>query len=75
MTGGVQVDPHMVLRLVLGQHRARRQRVGAGSAQMADFDVQVHHHLLIARAGRPPGRARRVRRARCPRASFVVWVP
>jgi hypothetical protein len=53
---GVQADAHVVLGLEVGQRRALGHRVLHRGRQVVDLDLQVHHHLLVARAGRP-GRA------------------
>src|SRR5271166_3462444 len=51
----VDADPHVVLRLEVRERRARLDRVRDALLDVVDLDLQVHHHLLVARAGRPDG--------------------
>lgn len=51
--GRVEVDPHVLLRLELGQHSPRRDGVRTTDLEIVHLDVQVHHHLLIAGTSRP----------------------
>ncbi len=53
MAGRVEVDPDVVLRLVVGERRAGRDRVRVGHLQILDLNVQARHHLLIPRTSRP----------------------
>ena len=49
----IQVDPHIILRLEVRQHGARRDRLLPGFLKIVDLDIQVHHHLLVLRVGGP----------------------
>src|SRR6266567_3342314 len=53
MPGRVEVDPDVLLRLEVREGRAGRERVLAGCGEIIDPDVEVHHHLLVARPGWP----------------------
>jgi hypothetical protein len=55
MPGWVQADPDVVLRLVLWERRAHGDRMRDPGHQVVDPDLQVHHHLLVTRPGRPDG--------------------
>src|SRR6266852_70026 len=49
LLGRVEVHPDVLLRLELRERRARGYRVRPGLGQVINFDVQVRHHLLVAR--------------------------
>src|SRR5262249_53890602 len=51
--GGIEVYPYVLLRLKISERRAGGDRVRAGLLEVIDLDIQMHHHLLVARAGRP----------------------
>jgi hypothetical protein len=53
VAGRIQADPHVVLGLEVRQGSALGQRVRDPGLQVIDLDLQVHHHLLLSRAGRP----------------------
>jgi hypothetical protein len=53
MSGRVEVDPYVVLGLVLGEGGACGHRVGRGALEIVDLDLEVDHHLLVAGAGGP----------------------
>jgi hypothetical protein len=55
MPGRVEADPYIVLGLELGERRALGDRVADARRQVVDLDLQVHHHLLVVRAGGPDG--------------------
>src|SRR6201982_2011883 len=52
MSRGIKADPHVLLRLESGQRRTLRYRVRDARLEVVDLDLQVHHHLLVAGAGR-----------------------
>lgn len=53
MPGRIKKDPDVLLRLEGRQRRAASGRVRTVSLKVVNHDVQVHHHLLVARTGRP----------------------
>ena len=55
MAGRVEQDPHVILRLELGQRRPQRHRVLGGSLEVGDLEVEVQLHLRIAGTARPDG--------------------
>ncbi len=52
MATRVEVAPHLVLRLVLGKGGTAFHDVCTGGREIVDLDVEVHHHLLLARPRR-----------------------
>jgi hypothetical protein len=56
MAGRVEQDPHVLLRLELGQRRPQRHRVLGRSLEVGDLEVEVQLHLRVAGTGRPYGR-------------------
>src|SRR4051794_4646484 len=55
MAGGVEHDAHVVLGLELGLGRAELERPGHGRLQFVGADVDMGHHLLLARLVGPGG--------------------
>src|SRR5436190_7508582 len=53
MAGRVEAHPHVFLRLVLGERRTAVERVPDRLIEVVAADVEVHHHLLVSRTGRP----------------------
>jgi hypothetical protein len=53
MTRGVEADPHIILGLEVRERPARLDRVRDARLEVVHLDLQVHHHLLVARTGRP----------------------
>src|SRR5215470_13342456 len=49
VAGGVEEDPDPFLGLELGEGGPRGGGVRAGGLEVVDLDVQVGHHLLVAR--------------------------
>jgi len=56
VTCRVEQDSDVVLGLELGERRTQRQGLANGRLELADFDVEVELHLLVAGLRRP-GRA------------------
>ena len=50
---GVEVDPYVLLGLVVGEDGAQGDGVGPGGLQVVHLDVQVDLHLLVPGTGRP----------------------
>jgi hypothetical protein len=53
MAGGIEHHPHPLLRLVFGDGSAQFSREGNTIIKALDGYVEVNHHLLFARCGRP----------------------
>jgi hypothetical protein len=52
----IEQHPDVVLRLMLGESRTHLERVGNRGLQVADLDIEMHHHLLTTWHGGPHGR-------------------
>lgn len=53
MSGGVEQNPHILLRLVFGQLGTQADGPINLSCQVADLEVQVRHRLLLPSTAGP----------------------
>jgi hypothetical protein len=56
MTGGVEVNADVLLRLEVREPRTRGFGLGGGFGEVVGFDVEVQPHLLVAGARGPDRR-------------------
>jgi hypothetical protein len=56
MTGGIEVDAHVLLGLKVGQDGSDTDRMGSRGLQVIDVDIKMEHLLLLPGFLRPDGR-------------------